>query len=68
MKSYIKRSWLVLLGYIVFAVGILISVNRPLHGDILIPLELLFFAYCLRQPTQKQRSENLVQFRLTYAR
>lgn len=49
MKSYIKRSWLVILGYAAFIVGVLANSNAPIHGDILIPLILLYAAYLIRE-------------------
>ncbi len=49
MKSYIKRSWLVILGYVALIAGVLANFNAPLHGDVLIPLLLLYAAYLIRE-------------------
>jgi hypothetical protein len=62
MKQYIKRSWLVILGYVVFAIGLLLNLGRPIHGDVLIPLILIYSALVLRE-----RSGTSVQHRRTSA-
>lgn len=51
MKKYLKESWLVLLGYIAFAIGIFCQVHKfgTIFGDALIPLILIYSAYWLRQ-------------------
>lgn len=56
MKRYLKSSWLVILAYIVFFAGIALNWNQPLHGDVLIPLPLIYFALVLRaDKNPKQR-------------
>ena len=49
MRDYIKRSWLIILGWFAFLLGLLISIQTgTTHGDVLIPLPLIYVAYRLK--------------------
>lgn len=50
MKDYIKRNWLVLLGFTALAVGIALQASTgKIDGSVLFPLPLIYVALCLRE-------------------
>lgn len=61
MKSYIKRSWLVILAYLSLAFGLVFNIGRPIHGDALIPLLLIYAALVLRDWNPQKRGGQVVK-------
>jgi hypothetical protein len=57
MREYIRKNWLVILGYAVFVIGIVLNLGKPIHGDALIPLIFIYAALVLREPNPKQRGD-----------
>lgn len=53
MKNYIKRSWLVLFGFLALGIGIVLQAHTgKIDGSALIPLPLIYAALRLRNPVK----------------
>ena len=63
MKRYIKRNWIVILGFLAFFFGIILQAGTgKIDGSVLIPLPLIYAALRLRStkktaiPTANRKS------------
>ena len=55
MKRYIKRNWIVILGFLAFLFGIILQAGTgKIDGSVLIPLPLIYAALVLREKAVKQ--------------
>ena len=58
MKRYIKRNWLVILGWFAFVIGLALQAgNGKVDGSVLIPLPLIYAAMLLRNSKEEGRTD-----------